>query len=93
MSTRTIPTWLAVAIVAIVAAVATVAVAAILGFMPDRGSDKLQDQPGYEEAHSEAEIYCTLGGVVPGMTSLYDPEYLACVKEQTKSNLESGDYE
>ena len=84
----TIPTWVAVVVVAIVAVAAAAVVAALLGIMPS-GSDRLQDQPGYDDAHTEAQYYCTLSGVVPGMTSLYDPEYLACVEEQTKANLES----
>lgn len=41
-----------------------------------------------QDAKDQAEIYCTLGGVVPGMTSLYDPRYRACVRSETQSSIE-----
>lgn len=50
-------------------------------------SKDLEDIPGYEHAHTSAGLYCTLGGVVPGMTGLHDPAYLQCVEDQTRSNL------
>ena len=47
----------------------------------------LEDIPGYATAHDRAELYCTLGGVVPGMRGLHDPAYLQCVEDETRSRL------
>lgn len=57
------------------------------------GNKPLREQPGYEDAHSEAQLYCTLAGVVGpyGPESLYDPEYLACVREETRRNMQKQD--
>lgn len=62
-----------------------------IGVQQLRGTDEptmLEDIPGYSKAHDGAKIYCTLGGVVPGMTSLHDPEYLQCVEDWTRQQLQ-----
>jgi len=51
------------------------------------GTVYLEDIEGYEDASTGAGYYCTLGGVVPGMTSLHDPAYLQCVEDETRSRL------
>lgn len=48
---------------------------------------QLEDIEGYSDAHDGAALYCTLGGVVPGMTGLDDPKYLNCVERETRSRL------
>lgn len=40
-----------------------------------------------ESAEMRAGTYCTLDGVVPGMTSLYDDAYLNCVEIETEQNI------
>ena len=48
---------------------------------------QLEDIGGYSDAHYSAGLYCTLGGVVPGMTGLHDPKYLQCVQDETRARL------
>lgn len=73
-----------------VIAVALVVIAAVL--VLERADQPRKHSPEWEAAHEraegEAEIYCTLGGVVPGMTSLHDPAYKQCVKDETADDMD-----
>ena len=59
----------------------------VVHFTGTGGPTMLEDVPGYGSAHYTAGLYCTLGGVVPGMTGLHDPKYLQCVQDETRSRL------
>jgi cell division protein FtsN len=68
-----------VVLLAVIAAVLVV----IAGTLLLRGHESQAEK----DARQEAEIYCTLQGVVPGMTGLDDPKYRACVERETETNL------
>lgn len=83
----------------ILLAVAGVLAGALLGILGtlgvqhlghDEPTTYLEQLPGYKAANDQAALYCTLGGVVPGMRGLRDPAYLQCVEDETRSNLEQA---
>ena len=71
------------AAVVVLLSVIALGVVVIAGALLLRGHESQAEK----DARHQAEIYCTLGGVVPGMTGLDDPAYKSCVERETQANL------
>lgn len=75
-----------------VIAVGVLAIAGVLAYDHLGIGEKEHTQAwknAYETEKDGAELYCTLGGVVPGMQSLHDPAYKACVRDEARQRMEA----
>lgn len=72
-------------------AAAVVVIAGVLVYDRVAGEPERTDawESAWDEAESRARLYCSLGGVVPGMTGLHDPAYKNCVQDEAERDMET----